>query len=210
MSLHFKALGAVQLAVLRRLGAVASAKRFYLGGGTAVALHLGHRRSLDLDWFTEKEFGDPVVLARHIQDKGIPLVVRQIDRGTLHGTISGVRVSFLEYRYASLRRPARASRLTGELASLPDLSAMKLSAIAQRGARKDFIDVYAMASRFASLSRMLAYYQRKYGIADLGHVLYSLTYFDEAEREHMPRMLRRMDWRTIKRAFREWVADLAR
>jgi hypothetical protein len=204
MKIRLEVLGRTQERVLRKLGPVLAIEHFYLGGGTAVALHLGHRRSLDLDWFTGEKFGDP--LLRGVQERGIPLVVRQIDRGTVHG----VRVSLLEYRYACLREAVRPPGLAVSIASLPDLAAMKLAAVAQRGAKKDFVDLYALAPRFIPLSRMVGYYQRKYGTLNVGHLLYSLTYFDEAEGERMPQMLWRTDWRTIKKALRGWVADLAR
>ena len=71
-------------------------QHYYLGGGTTIAIYLGHRHSVDLDWFTEEGITDPMRLAQNIRDKGIPFVTGQIERGTLHGTISGVRISFLE------------------------------------------------------------------------------------------------------------------
>ncbi|MBP1656792.1 MAG: hypothetical protein H6Q31_1393 [Bacteroidetes bacterium] len=69
---------------------------FALAGGTALALYLGHRRSVVFDWFTKKRIADVVKMAKTIQDHGIPLVVRQIDRDTLVGSVSGVRTAFYE------------------------------------------------------------------------------------------------------------------
>ena len=85
------------------------------------------------------------------------------------------------------------------MASLDDLAAMKLSAIAQRGSRKDFVDIYALAEKHAPLRQLLDCYARKFSIRDTGHVLYALSYFDDAEREPMPKMLWRLSWQEIKR-----------
>ncbi len=184
-------------------------RHFYLGGGTAIALYFGHRRSVDFDWFTGDRMADPLRLAQDIRDEGIRLVLDQMERGTLYGTISRVRVSFLEYRYALLKEPNRWSEFGSLLASLDDLVCMKLSAIAQRGSKKDFIDIYILAQRYSSLSEMLRLYQQKYSIQDIGHLLYSLVYFDDADRERMPIMLWDTDWRSIKKALLSWVQQIA-
>ena len=85
------------------LGAIMTAQQFYLGGGTALAIHLGHRRSVDFDWFTRERIADPLQLARDLNDQDIAFVTGNIERGTLHGSVSGVQVSFLEYRYPLLQ-----------------------------------------------------------------------------------------------------------
>jgi hypothetical protein len=148
-------------------------QRFYLGGGTALAIHLGHRRSVDFDWFTRERIADPLHLARDLNNQDIAFVTGNIERGTLHGSVSGVQVSFLEYRYPLLQ-PLVAWPMFGcTLASPEDLACMKLSALAQRGAKKDFVDIYALGIKYCSLSDMLGWYQQKYAVTDLTHVLYS-------------------------------------
>jgi predicted nucleotidyltransferase component of viral defense system len=91
------------------------------------------------------------------------------------------------------------------LASLEDLACMKLSAISQRGARKDFCDIFALGVKQFELKEMLEFYRRKFKIQDVGHVLYGLTYFDDAENERMPRMLWDVKWREIKETIKGWV-----
>ena len=102
MTLHEEVLPAGQRAVLRQLGQVVSGKGFYLGGGTAVAIHAGHRLSLDFGWFTEGRFPDPVVFAARLREVGIALEIESTDAGTLHARCDGVPVSFLEYAYPLL------------------------------------------------------------------------------------------------------------
>jgi len=85
---------------------------------------------------------------------------------------------------------------------------MKIAAVAQRGSKKDFVDIYALASRAVSLRQMLSWYQSKYAIADVAHVLYSLSYFDDADRERMPTMIWKVKWPAVKNAIRRWVQEL--
>lgn len=149
------------------------------------------------------------MLARRFQEAGLDLEVRQAGAGTLHATSAGVRITFLEYRYPLLHGLESLPADGCSLASLDDLACMKLAAAAQRGARKDFIDIYALALHHCALAEMLALYRQKYGVADTVHVLRGLTYFDEADTEPAPRVLWRMNWRTVKAAIRTWVREVA-
>jgi hypothetical protein len=205
-----RVLGSAQERALHVLGRPLSRRGFYLGGGTAVALHLGHRRSYDLDWFTDGRIGDAAILLAELRDEDVRLSPTYLGPGTLHGHLYRARVSLLEYRYPTLRAPLDAPGLRCRIASLEDLSCMKLSAIAQRGSRKDFVDIYAMAREHIPLSRMLSLYVKRYGVEDFTHVLYGLAYFDDADRERMPVMLWDVSWSQVKRAIHDWVADLAR
>ncbi len=182
--------------------------QFYLGGGTAIALCLGHRHSIDFDWFSKKRITDPLRLAEDIRDKGIPFVTGQIDRGTLHGTISGIRISFFEYRYPLLKPPISYSDDLCQIVSPEDFACMKLSAIAQRGSKKDFLDIYALGLRCISLKNMFELYQKKYSIRDTAHLLYGLSFFDDADKERMPKMYWDMDWRTVKKTIQRWVREI--
>jgi len=84
---------------------------------------------------------------------------------------------------------------------------MKLAAVAQRGSKKDFVDIFALGRRFG-LAEMLGFYRAKYGVKDIGHVLVALAYFDDADRERMPTLLRRWNWSTIKSTIGRWVSDV--
>ena len=205
MRWHPEVLSAAQHRVLARLGRAASQGGFYLAGGTALALRLGHRRSIDFDWFCTTPLDDVLRLARTLQDAA-PLKVEGTERGTLHATVFKVRVSFMEYRYPLLR-PTTAWAARVRLASLEDIACMKLSAVAQRGSRKDFVDLFALG-RHVPLARALRSFVKKYGTSEIGHVLYGLSYFDDAEREPMPRMLKPWAWSDIKLAIQRRVRAL--
>lgn len=204
---HLEVLSRTQRRVLRRLAGFASHRSFYLGGGTGLALHLGHRESEDFDWFSSERV-EPEALAPELRDSAPAVKVQSIERGTLHATVSGIRTSFLEYRYPLLRPLAEVQPLQLQVASLEDLACMKLAAIAQRGSRRDFVDVYALSLELG-LPEMLALYRRKYSMRDVGHVLFALAHFDVADREPSPRLLRRWSWKTIKSTLRAQLGALA-
>ncbi len=210
MTMHPQVMPPAQQAVLRKLGRLATEADFYLGGGTAAAIQLGHRRSVDLDWFTNEAIPDPLRLAARLQGRQFDLTVDSVDAGTLHAESDGVLLSFLEYRYPLLEPPAEWAGYGCRLASLADLACMKLSAIAGPGTKKDFIDVFALGRGGLGLGEMLDLYKRKFSIRDIGHVVMSLTYFDDAEAEDMPAMLWDVDWSDVKQSIEGWVTDYTR
>ena len=207
MAFSQEVMGINQQQVLRQVAAFVNQQDFYLGGGTAVAIQLGHRRSVDLDWFTKGEISDPLALASDLQEAGIPFHVTDVEKGTLHGMVRGVRLSFLEYRYPPLFPPVDWPEYRTRLATLEDLACMKLSAVGGRGAKKDFIDIYALGTERFSLSQMLTLYQRRYKAGDLGHTIFALTYFDDAEEEAAPEMLWSVGWKEIRSTIEDWVRE---
>lgn len=208
MAFHAEVMPDLQQRMLRAAGTFAVRSGFYLAGGTAIAIHLGHRRSVDLDWFTPDAMPDPMRLASDIRDELGEFAVTGTAEGTLHGQVGGVKFSFLEYRYAALVDPVEWPEYDCLLAGPEDLACMKLSAIGGRGARKDFIDIYALGRTRFTLGEMLGFYRLKFDVEDIGHVLMSLTYFDDAEAEDTPEMLWDTDWAEIKRTIEGWVRDV--
>ena len=208
MTWHPEILTPRQRRVLALIGPSISRRGFFLAEGTAVALQLGHRRSVDFDWFTMDGF-NPLDVAQELRDDGIAFTTGQVATGTLHGLVGGVRVSLIRHNYlllAKLRNWHGGVRIAGRA----DLVAMKLAAIAQRGAKKDFVDIYALGRRSDSLRRMLPWYQKKYALADFSHLLRSLAYFDDADPERLPRMLWDVKWRTMKTTIQRWVENVPR
>jgi len=209
MAFHPEILTHTQKRVLKLLGPFTDQHDFYLAGGTALAIHLGHRRSQDLDWFTTGRIPDAMSLATSIREEGIPFEVRQVARGTLNGSVSKIPVSFFEYQYPLLQKEIFWSEVGCRLASLPDIACMKLSAIAQRGHKKDFVDLYALGIKSFSLKQMLSFYQKKFSLKDIGHVLFALSFFDDAARQGIPVMAWRTQWKTIKTTIQTWVRAFA-
>jgi len=207
MEFHEEILTDAQRNALRQLGPFATGRVLYLGGGTAVALHLGHRQSVDFDWLGESPLAHPMQLAQELRDSGVDFETGTVGRGTLHGTVAGVRVSFLEYRYPLLKPLVPWPEYDCSLATLEDLAAMKLLATAQRGTKRDFFDICAIGARIC-LADMLECYQRKFSVDDVSRVLYGLCYFEDADQEPMPAMLRPADWDQVKRTIGGWVKEI--
>ena len=128
--------------------------------------------------------------------------------GTLYVKVDGVWNSFMQYLYPLLEPLISIAEHRIELSSFADITAMKLEAIVQRGARKDFIDIYAIGTTTMPLSEMLNCYRRKYKTDKISHILVSLTYFNDADLEPMPDMVWDVTWKEIKRTIQEWVRDL--
>ena len=208
MIVHESILTDTQRRVLRVVAPFARRAGFYLAGGTAVALRFGHRRSDDFDWFIQA-LPRPDVLLSEMNALGVPLQDTQTEAGTLIGWVDGVKVSFFEYRYPLLDALDMWPEYDIHLASVRDMGAMKLLAIAQRGSRKDFVDVHELLRNGVPLRGMLDDFREKLG-ADPVSALRGLTYFDDAEAEPMPEMLKAFDWRELRAALGQAVREVVR
>ncbi len=184
---------------LELLGAKKITRGFYLAGGSALALHLGHRLSMDLDFFMAQSF-DALALSRRLARVGA-FTQDQRKEDTLLGTLAHVKVSFFRYSYPMLATPTTV--LNTAIASVLDIGAMKLEAIGTRGKKRDFIDLYFICQAGHTLEDVLGWYCEKYkGVElNLAHYVKALTYFEEAESDPMPRMLKRVTWSQVKRFF---------
>lgn len=171
---------------------------FYLAGGTALALQYGHRLSLDLDFFAREHFDEEGLLVRLRDLPEFALVSKA--PYTLHATIGNTKVSFLGYAYPMLY-PTNPF-LGVAVADPRDLACMKVSAIASRGTKRDFIDLYEASQRLG-LAEILALFGTKYAQANYSgvHILKSLSFFADAEKDPMPHMLVDLDWDTVKQFF---------
>ncbi len=198
-----------QPALLELLSRAPEVRSFYLAGGTALALFLGHRRSRDFDFFRAKEIV-PQDLLTIMRSTGEVEVLQEAD-GTLTVRLRGVPTSFFHYPYPLLR-PLRESPWGIALADPDDIAAMKLSALAGRGSRKDFVDLYFYAREVAPLQSAMDRFREKYrGIrVDPYHLLRSFTFFDDAEAEAMPDLLIQVTWDEIKAFFRAEATRLFR
>ena len=171
---------------------------FYLAGGTGLALQFGHRLSLDLDFFATEPFHEDAFLQRVQTLAGFALWSKA--PSTLHATIQTTKVSFLGYAYPVLYT---AHKFLGVPVADPrDIACMKVSAIASRGTKRNFVDLYFCAQQL-ELTEILRMFDRKYAQANVSriHVLKSLTYFGDAEKDPIPHMLVPFDWETVKQFF---------
>ncbi len=147
------------------------------------------------------------MLLSDLQAQGLPIQEAQIEAGTIIGRIEGVKVSFFAYPYPMVDTLDSWPKYDTQIASVRDLGAMKLLAIAQRGSRKDFVDIYELLQNGASLRRMLEDFRGKFK-TDPVSALRGLTYFDDAEKEPMPEMLNTAEWPAMKRAIERSVREV--
>lgn len=170
-------------------------KEFYLTGGTALSLYLGHRESEDLDFFNPNGF-DPVKLQSQLEIIG-DLTNVELAENTLNASIKGVKLQFLSYPYPLLEPTANWENI--KLSSLIDIACTKLQTIGMRGSKKDFIDLCFILKKY-SLEKLFEKLDKKYRRSNynLPHILKSLVYFVNADGQPLPRMLQKTNWEEIK------------
>jgi hypothetical protein len=171
-----------------------------LVGGTALALQIGHRKSIDLDLFGVIAC-DPIELMQELRSCG-DFSSRGSSRRIHRFLVRGVQVDIVHYDYPWLDDPIRCDGL--RLAGCRDIVAMKLAAVTNRGSRKDFIDLAFLLDRF-SLQEMLDLYAAKFPGGSCFAVLKSLVFFDDAEDDPMPYMLQTINWPEVKQRIIEAV-----
>ena len=185
--------------ILGLLGRQDFFKKVYLAGGTALALQIGHRLSFDLDFYISEKFNEKKLLG---QLKKIGDFQEQvIDWQTILGEFPGVKFSIFYYQYPLIELPKEFLKI--KIAGLKDIGAMKIGAVSGRGTKRDFIDLYFLAKKHFSLKQMLKFYDKKYkNLSNLySHILKSLVYFNDAEQEEIPQMLKQCDWEKVKKYF---------
>jgi len=191
--LHVETVSPSTLDLLRRLQRMPELVNMRLVGGTALALHLGHRKSIDLDLFGNF---DPTVSYRKIlSDAGYST------EGSESGTVQSLRVENVKVDLVNYPYPWIDDVLVEgdvRLAGLKDIVAMKLSAVANRGRKKDFIDIARLLDDFP-LDQMFDLYKKKFSVSELSFPLRGLMYFDDAEEDPMPEMLgNSLTWENVK------------
>ncbi|MEX2029171.1 MAG: nucleotidyl transferase AbiEii/AbiGii toxin family protein [Candidatus Paceibacterota bacterium] len=181
-----------------------SVASFYLAGGTALALGLGHRISVDLDFFTQEQFSTQELL-RELSTKG-RLEVDSQSKDTINGSLNGVKISFFRLPDGLL---FEAKKFQGvKIADERDIVAMKILAVSGRGSKKDFVDLYFLLRKY-SLEDMLGFFHTKYAMYNYNtmHILKSLVYFGDAEVDSEPICLIPIDWLKLKKEIERKVDD---
>ena len=206
--MFFNTLPAAARTVFARLGKLSEVAQFYLAGGSSLALQLNHRISVDLDFFSPQEF-DAESLSDRLKTIGA-LVIEQLGKGNLIGYLNKTHLSFFSYDYPLLTPTIEFEGV--RLASIEEIGIMKLIAIGQRGRRRDFIDLFFIVAEGFSVDHLLAKAPHKYRTVSYPsyHLLRALTYFDDAEDDEMPQMLRPFNWADAKKFFQSEAARLAR
>jgi len=179
-------------------------KPFYLAGGTGCAVHLGHRISNDLDFFSKKDFSH-FEIQNSLRSSG-HFIIDYSDSQTLIGRFNKTKISFFHYNYPLIRDTHLFLNLS--IPSLEDIGCMKIDAISSRGSKRDFVDLYFILKKFnLSLKEFFKYFEEKYGKENYNiyHVLKSLVYFEDSERDPELNMLDQFSWENVKNFFIEQI-----
>ena len=183
---------------------------WYLAGGTALALQVGHRQSVDLDFFLPLVDFQATDLERRLVATG-QWTTRFRQEGTLYGILVGARVSFIAYPFF---KPSKKRIQYGNILMLTssDIAAMKIIAVSQRGRKRDFVDLYWYCKNREQLFEVIQRAVRGYpGQEDnINHILRSLVYFKDAEEDPMPKIFFDATWREIKKYFEQEVPRITR
>ena len=191
--LYLETVESSTLELLKKLQRLPVLEQTRLVGGTALALQLGHRKSIDLDFF-----GTVDCEAEYLRESiaGIASLTILKESPHIHNYIvDGIKVDIVNYKYPWLDDVVLEQGL--RLASVSDIAAMKITAIIGRGTKKDFIDIAFLLHHF-SLEEILHFYAAKYNDSSVFMAMKSLAYFDDAEADPMPDMFVNQSWQQVK------------
>lgn len=201
--------------ILARLSPQEFMDRFYLAGGTGLALQIGHRISEDLDLFSGEDPLDAasrgVILRSLTREFGAENISVQMEKeGTLDVVLESSSVSLFHYPYR-LVSPLLSLEIGVKVAALEDIGLMKLAAIIGRGTKRDFVDLYFLTQE-VSLDRMLGLAATKYPqVHDFPlQAMKALVYFEDADPDPPLELIRPVRWAEVKTHFEKEVARLSR
>ncbi|MFN0014652.1 MAG: nucleotidyl transferase AbiEii/AbiGii toxin family protein [Saprospiraceae bacterium] len=203
--LHYETVEPDTLELLRGLMEKTYLSTFCLVGGTSLSLQFGHRKSIDLDLFSETDF-DGTKLLENLERDFQQIEVLTKAKGTLLTRIQGIKVDFLRFNYPTIRPVRTEGNL--RLFTPEDIAPMKLDAIAGRGKKKDFYDLYFLLGKM-TLQEMLILHHEKFKLSTTFHIVKSLTYFEDAEGDDPPVLMKRkVTWPQVKKKILTAVASL--
>lgn len=175
--------------------------KWYLAGGTALTLQVGHRKSVDLDFFNQDTDFDNVELLGHFEG-GEDWKTDVNKKNTIYGELLGAKVSFIAYPFFI---PAEQPLLYGSIKILKpqDIAVMKIIAISQRGRKRDFFDLYWLIHHGEELNVVIPKLKLQYPTVahDYHHILKSLVYFVDAEHDPSPDISFKASWKEVKDFF---------
>lgn len=183
----------------------------YLAGGTALCLQFGNRYSYDFDFFTRKEF-DAKILVQRIKKLLPDFKLERTAWGTILGYLGKTRFSLFFYNYPLLFEPHQFLKI--EIADVKDIAPMKLSAISDRGRKRDFIDLYFIIEikKILTLEEIFRLYGKKFKLLKENklHILKSLSYFEDADKDEIPKMIEKVKWPEVKKFFKEETKKISK
>jgi hypothetical protein len=183
--LHKETVTAATLDLIRKLQSDPIFETFCLVGGTALSLQIGHRKSIDIDFFSKTTF-ETETLIEHLE-KQYGFLLQYSHRNTVKGFIDGILIDLLQHDYPYINEPILLDGI--KMLSKQDIAAFKVNAITGSGTRtKDFVDVYFLLKEF-SFAQIVGFYSQKYGQRNEFHAVKSLTYFEDLDLSDWPNLV---------------------
>lgn len=212
--MHLEILDETRIRILEKLNHLDFIRNFCLGGGTAISLQLGLRNSYDFDFFSYSHFDiDKLKVILSMTFKEVKVIDEFEPKSTLSIIIDGVNLSFFEYSHKNIQNEIQFKEFNNiKMFSLIDLMLMKCVAIAQRGTKKDFFDFYFLIKELKiNEIDLINLLDQKYSNPDLKIAFsYSLTYFDEAENEILPKAYCTYSWEDIKNFLKDYQKKISK
>ena len=194
--MHFNSLPPNTKKLLIKISQINPFPSFYLSGGTALALHIGHRESEDLDFFTLKPFSTKQLLPT-LESLG-QVTKLQLDSGTINCFVNKVQLQLLHYPYKLLNKTIKLDQIL--ISSKLDIACTKLITVSSRGSKKDFIDLYFLLQEY-SLPFLFKKLKQKYSNTQLdqAHILKSIVYFKDADKQPSVKFITPISWSQVKK-----------
>ncbi len=208
--LQYTAVYPKTLELLRKLMQEKCLEPFNLVGGTALALQIGHRISVDIDLFSDIDFEPQQILSELRKNYKLKIVtefgnsvIQEIEYPP--DSNNHIKIDIIKYPYPLIEKVVVIDGI--RMLSKEDIIPMKLSAVANRGSKKDFFDIYFLLKEF-TIKDMLELFKKKYPNINYFHIVKSLGYFDDAEIEINPKMIINISWEEVKKEIQKQIKSI--
>ena len=204
--LHTSTVEPHTLSILRKLMSIDRLDSFYLAGGTCLSLKYGHRKSIDLDLFSLKDFTNEDLL-EILEVEKIPFEYRNSNNPIgLFGYIDDVKIDFVKHHYfKQVRETVQEEGI--RMFSVEDIMAMKIFAMLKRAQKKDFWDIAELLQHYSVQDFITAYSKKYPNMQLLISIPYALTYFADADESEDPVSLKGQTWERVKKTIQQQVNE---
>lgn len=186
--------------LIQQLQKLPELKDFFLVGGTALALQIGHRNSIDIDLFTQNNFSEDDILNLLVSRYEIQEIFRR--KNTIISLINNIKTDFIKHSYPLILPPITEEGIT--FLSKADIAAMKFHALIQSGKRlKDFIDIYFLLQYF-SMQQLIGFFSKKYSYSNPMIAIKAVNFFDDIDENFdIPKLQQPVNLKQIKKRIQE-------
>lgn len=208
MSVHTETISSECLQLIEDLSKTSFINDFYLGGGTALSLEIGHRKSIDLDFFTMKDFS-PMRFTGEIKSFG-KVTDAVSNYNSYRAFVNGVKLEFMYFAYEPFHEMYEWNGI--KMLNPIDIAMFKLLAIIGRNRKKDIVDLFFIDEEIEPLENIFTEFTTKYDRGDINLLKQLELLFDDEqiEKSDMPHMLKSIDWDYAYKHVKESIINAIR